>query len=182
MDFKRVILKYRCASTYGRLEPQLIWLSTCSLCVKYCVSNFEKLRISDTNDQILPVVPHADFKRGNVAWILRCLFSVLSFSVFCPQYLYPAFHSNIEPVLHRYSPSKYFHSIPGWTFQSTLSDTEWRLLTGFNIFLHLLMCVIVSSSLIRFWDYRHRKDVYTLDTWNYIKSFKCFNLVVQFNS
>lgn len=52
-------------------------------------------------------------------------------------------------------------------------------------FQHLLAPIDVRHRVVfsdPFWDYGHRKDVYTLDTWNYIKSFKCFNLVVQFNS
>lgn len=88
-----------------------------------------KRKISDTDHQTLPVVPHADFRRSNVAWILESLFLVLYFSVFFLCYFF-FFFFVLEWSLWTYnelytffSPLKCSCSTPNWNFQWALSNS-----------------------------------------------------------
>lgn len=126
---------WKCASKYNRLEPQLIWLSTCSLCVKCCMLTAGKRKFSDTDHQTLPVVPHADFKRSNVAWILESLFPVLYFSVFLCYFFFVLFLLNLQWTLH------IFFSIKIFLFKSQLKfpvDFVQQWMENVNRFQHLL--------------------------------------------
>lgn len=103
---------------------------------------------------------------GTLTWILESSFPVLL--------LFP-----IHPLKHRANSSQSFSIIN--IFIQPLTEiprgfclTEWRVLTGFSIFCHFIICIIMPSSLTHFWGYQYNKDIiYFVIT---IKPSRHFNL------
>lgn len=126
-------------------------------------------------------MPRADFNRRNYNFDSGVFISSSLFflsSILCS--LFPT-----HPLRHRTSSAQSF------SFKNILIKvlteipngfcvTEWRVLTGFSISYHFLICIVMSSSLIHLWGYQHHKDIiYFIIN---IKSLQYFNVVFHFKS